>query len=88
MKLLLATVLLIVIVLSSLLIDTTMADSIDCGKRCGERCSKAGVKDRCLKYCGICCKDCNCVPSGTYGNKQECPCYMEKKNSKGHSKCP
>ncbi|MBA0824452.1 hypothetical protein Goarm_021124 [Gossypium armourianum] len=34
-----------------------------CDKKCGERCKKAGVKDRCLKYCGICCQDCKCVPS-------------------------
>ncbi|KAK9285814.1 hypothetical protein L1049_025015 [Liquidambar formosana] len=59
-----------------------------CGKRCGERCSKAKEEARCLKYCGICCKECKCVPSGTYGNKAECPCYMNLKNSKGESKCP
>nr|GMD89163.1 casein kinase II subunit alpha-2-like [Ipomoea batatas] len=52
------------------------------------RCSKAGMMDRCLKYCGLCCEECNCVPSGTYGNKDECPCYRDKKNSKGNPKCP
>ncbi|GAB2269623.1 hypothetical protein Dimus_004548 [Dionaea muscipula] len=59
-----------------------------CGSKCGVRCSKAGVQDRCVKYCGICCRDCGCVPSGTYGHKFECPCYMNKKNSKGKPKCP
>lgn len=59
-----------------------------CDSKCGERCSKAGIKDRCLKYCGICCRECNCVPSGTYGNKSECPCYRDKLNSKGKPKCP
>ncbi|KAA3457439.1 peamaclein-like [Gossypium australe] len=59
-----------------------------CDKKCGERCKKAGVKDRCLKYCGICCRDCKCVPSGTYGNKSECRCYRDKLNSKGNPKCP
>ncbi|CAI0451684.1 unnamed protein product [Linum tenue] len=44
--------------------------------------------DRCLKYCGICCDKCQCVPSGTYGNKHECPCYRDLKNSKGKPKCP
>ncbi|XP_072080358.1 uncharacterized protein [Arachis hypogaea] len=33
-----------------------------------------------LKYCGICCQECKCVPSGTYGNKHECPCYRDKPN--------
>ncbi|KAL3845550.1 hypothetical protein ACJIZ3_002953 [Penstemon smallii] len=55
---------------------------------CAYRCSKAGRQDRCLKYCGICCEKCHCVPSGTYGNKDECPCYRDIKNSKGGSKCP
>lgn len=59
-----------------------------CDSKCGVRCLNAGVKDRCLKYCGLCCQQCNCVPSGTYGNKSECPCYRDKLNSKGKSKCP
>ncbi|KAH0705695.1 hypothetical protein KY285_010236 [Solanum tuberosum] len=32
--------------------------------------------------------ECHCVPSGTSGNKDECPCYRDKKNSKGGPKCP
>ncbi|XP_050208253.1 peamaclein-like [Mercurialis annua] len=60
----------------------------DCDLKCGQRCAAAGYEDRCLKYCGICCEQCKCVPSGTYGNKSECPCYRDKKNSKGTSKCP
>ncbi|KAK4766790.1 hypothetical protein SAY87_008432 [Trapa incisa] len=59
-----------------------------CDTKCETRCSNAGMKDRCLKYCGICCNLCKCVPSGTYGNKSECPCYRDMKNSKGKSKCP
>ena len=59
-----------------------------CGLKCSKRCSKAAVLDRCMKYCGICCQECKCVPSGTYGNKHECPCYRDKKNSKGKPKCP
>eukprot|EP01018_Ginkgo_biloba_P024155 Gb_34465 [translate_table: standard] len=61
---------------------------INCNRECERRCSVANPKDRCLKYCGICCRACNCVPSGTYGNKDECPCYRDKKNSKGKCKCP
>ncbi|KAI8016314.1 Snakin-1 [Camellia lanceoleosa] len=88
MKLALANFLMVSLVLSSFLLQTAMADSSSCDSKCGVRCAKAGVKERCLKYCGICCQECNCVPSGTYGNKHECPCYRDKKNSKGKPKCP
>ncbi|XP_047306466.1 peamaclein-like isoform X2 [Impatiens glandulifera] len=65
-----------------------VVDDAFCDPKCKVRCSKAGRMDRCLEYCGICCRDCHCVPSGTFGNKDECPCYRDKKNSKGQSKCP
>ncbi|KAF7830568.1 gibberellin-regulated protein [Senna tora] len=88
MKLVFATLLLASLVLTCSLFEVTMAASPFCDSRCGQRCSKAGMQDRCLKNCGICCQKCNCVPSGTYGNKHECPCYARIKNSKGRSKCP
>ncbi|KAG2294430.1 hypothetical protein Bca52824_041099 [Brassica carinata] len=59
-----------------------------CGSRCRGRCSKAGFRDRCIKYCGICCRQCKCVPSGTFGNKHQCPCYRDMLSSKGKPKCP
>uniref|UniRef100_A0A7N0R8Q5 Snakin-1 n=1 Tax=Kalanchoe fedtschenkoi TaxID=63787 RepID=A0A7N0R8Q5_KALFE len=62
--------------------------TVDCGNECSRRCADAGVQDRCLKYCGICCRLCKCVPSGTYGNKHECACYRDKLSSKGKPKCP
>ncbi|EFJ29463.1 hypothetical protein SELMODRAFT_440818 [Selaginella moellendorffii] len=61
---------------------------IDCAQACTSRCEVASVHDRCMNYCGICCQSCNCVPSGHYGNKDECSCYRDKKNSKGKAKCP
>ncbi|TYI83291.1 hypothetical protein E1A91_D05G283000v1 [Gossypium mustelinum] len=76
MKLVFVTFLLVSLILSSSLFE------------CKIRCSKAGIRARCLKYCGICCAKCKCVPSGTYGNKHECPCYRDLKNSKGKPKCP
>ncbi|GKV04500.1 hypothetical protein SLEP1_g16653 [Rubroshorea leprosula] len=88
MKLAFVTFLLVSLVLSSSFFDLTTAGSSFCDTKCGERCAKAGEMDRCLKYCGICCEKCQCVPSGTYGNKDECPCYRDLKNSKGQSKCP
>ncbi|KAG6400331.1 hypothetical protein SASPL_137157 [Salvia splendens] len=83
-----AALLLLTLFLTSSIVDAAIADSSDCDEKCGVRCAKAGVKDRCLKYCGICCAECKCVPSGTYGNKHECPCYRDKTNSKGKPKCP
>ncbi|KAF9601693.1 hypothetical protein IFM89_022113 [Coptis chinensis] len=81
--------------LSTLLLATSVlqptlvgSGSSYCDKKCSYRCALAGVSDRCLKYCGICCMECKCVPSGTFGNKHECPCYRDKKSSKGHPKCP
>ncbi|CAN0905554.1 unnamed protein product, partial [Linum grandiflorum] len=86
-----ATLCLLLIISSVFQLPTVAAgdgESSWCDSKCGVRCSKAGVKDRCLKYCGICCEKCNCVPSGTYGNKDECPCYRDMMNSKGKPKCP
>ncbi|KAE9447111.1 hypothetical protein RHMOL_Rhmol11G0233800 [Rhododendron molle] len=87
-KLLFATLLVFALLLSSSLLEPIMAQSLYCAKKCEGRCARAGVKDRCMKYCGICCAECKCVPSGTYGNKHECPCYRDKVSSKGKPKCP
>ncbi|ESQ43574.1 hypothetical protein EUTSA_v10015586mg [Eutrema salsugineum] len=38
--------------------------------------------------CNLCCKQCLCVPSGTYGHKEECSCYDNWKNKRGGLKCP
>ncbi|KAG9160937.1 hypothetical protein Leryth_008744 [Lithospermum erythrorhizon] len=88
MKTSLVILVLVALVLSSSFIHSTEAVFSYCGSKCEARCAKAGVQDRCLKYCGICCAECKCVPSGTYGNKHECACYRDKKNSKGKPKCP
>lgn len=92
MKLFFASLLVCSLLLSSsVLVPVLGGSTVDagtCGRLCGERCKRAGVMDRCIKYCGICCRECKCVPSGTYGNKHECPCYRDKKNSKHKPKCP
>ncbi|KAG6762640.1 hypothetical protein Peur_073739 [Populus x canadensis] len=87
-KLFFATLLLCSLLFSSSFLEPVMAKSSFCAKKCDTRCANAGIQDRCLKYCGICCEQCKCVPSGTYGNKHECPCYRDKRNSKGKPKCP
>ncbi|CAL4944522.1 unnamed protein product [Urochloa decumbens] len=69
----------------------SMAGSEFCDGKCSTRCSKASRHDDCLKYCGICCAACNCVPSGTAGHKDECPCYRDMTTGHGNRtrpKCP
>nr|GMC50626.1 peamaclein [Ipomoea batatas] len=68
--------------------STVVEGSSFCDSKCAVRCSKSGRPDRYLKYCGICCDKCHCVPSGTFGHKDECPCYRDMKNSKGGPNCP
>ncbi|KAL7131629.1 hypothetical protein ABFS83_12G017000 [Erythranthe nasuta] len=100
MKSLFSTLLLVSLLLmiapSFFLVDAAEAEaaapavtpSSNCNAMCNKRCEKAGIFKRCFNYCCVCCSKCNCVPSGTYGNKSECPCYRDMVNSKGKSKCP
>jgi hypothetical protein len=60
----------------------------DCKVACGGRCKEASLHDRCLRACGTCCAKCNCVPPGTYGNKNLCPCYANMKTHGNQLKCP
>ncbi|MCO5577621.1 hypothetical protein L7F22_031452 [Adiantum nelumboides] len=59
-----------------------------CEGKCKYRCSKTFRFKLCYKYCLICCNKCKCVPPGTAGNREKCPCYANLKNSKGTGKCP
>ncbi|KAL0554756.1 hypothetical protein IC582_008684 [Cucumis melo] len=60
----------------------------ECGPRCTGRCSKTAFKKPCMFFCQKCCAKCLCVPYGTYGNKQTCPCYNQWKTKRGGPKCP
>ncbi|XP_061360613.1 gibberellin-regulated protein 12-like [Gastrolobium bilobum] len=60
----------------------------DCPNACDFRCSETHYRKACLYYCNYCCARCLCVPSGTYGHKEECPCYNNMKTKKGGPKCP
>ncbi|XP_050907842.1 gibberellin-regulated protein 12-like [Lathyrus oleraceus] len=62
--------------------------SEQCVGACHYRCSATMYKKACLTYCNICCAKCLCVPSGTYGNKEECPCYNNWQTKRGTPKCP
>ncbi|EES16564.1 hypothetical protein BDA96_08G023400 [Sorghum bicolor] len=59
-----------------------------CGGECKRRCSKTHHKKPCLFFCNKCCAKCLCVPPGTYGNKDTCPCYNNWKTKRGGPKCP
>ncbi|CAI0406652.1 unnamed protein product [Linum tenue] len=59
-----------------------------CSGACEFRCSATSHKKPCLFFCNMCCQKCLCVPSGTYGNKEECPCYNNWKTKEGTPKCP
>ncbi|KAL0325864.1 UNVERIFIED_CONTAM: Snakin-2 [Sesamum radiatum] len=61
---------------------------IDCGKECTRRCQQSSRPNLCLRACGTCCARCNCVPPGTAGNKDVCPCYANMTTHGGRKKCP
>ncbi|KAE9450074.1 hypothetical protein C3L33_18017, partial [Rhododendron williamsianum] len=60
----------------------------DCRPRCTYRCSATSHKKPCMFFCLKCCSKCLCVPPGTFGNKQTCPCYNNWKTQQGGPKCP
>ncbi|GMY24699.1 protein RSI-1-like [Fagus crenata] len=60
----------------------------DCKPKCTYRCSATSHKKPCMFFCLKCCSKCLCVPPGTYGNKQVCPCYNNWKTKEGAPKCP
>ncbi|PON32827.1 Gibberellin regulated protein [Parasponia andersonii] len=60
----------------------------ECGPRCTTRCSNTQYRKPCMFFCQKCCATCLCVPPGTYGNKQVCPCYNNWKTKRGGPKCP
>ncbi|KAJ8567163.1 hypothetical protein K7X08_019371 [Anisodus acutangulus] len=60
----------------------------DCQPKCTYRCSNTSFKKPCMFFCQKCCAKCLCVPAGTYGNKQTCPCYNNWKTKRGGPKCP
>ncbi|XP_021291518.1 gibberellin-regulated protein 12-like [Herrania umbratica] len=60
----------------------------ECEGACEVRCSATSHKKPCLYFCNYCCDRCLCVPSGTSGNREECPCYNNIKTKEGANKCP
>ncbi|KAJ9167145.1 hypothetical protein P3X46_021816 [Hevea brasiliensis] len=61
---------------------------INCGYACSRRCKDSSRKNVCHRACRTCCQRCQCVPPGTYGNKQACPCYASLRTHGNKPKCP
>ncbi|XP_030955863.1 gibberellin-regulated protein 1-like [Quercus robur] len=61
---------------------------IDCGAACSARCQLSSRPNLCKRACGTCCARCNCVPPGTSGNRDVCPCYATMTTHGGQLKCP
>ncbi|XP_015063909.1 snakin-2 [Solanum pennellii] len=61
---------------------------IDCGGACAARCRLSSRPRLCHRACGTCCARCNCVPPGTSGNTETCPCYASLTTHGNKRKCP
>ncbi|KAF3445392.1 hypothetical protein FNV43_RR10568 [Rhamnella rubrinervis] len=61
---------------------------INCNKACSNRCKKASRKKICKRACKTCCMRCHCVPPGTYGHTNACPCYARLRTHGNRLKCP
>uniref|UniRef100_A0A6M2EE52 Uncharacterized protein n=1 Tax=Populus davidiana TaxID=266767 RepID=A0A6M2EE52_9ROSI len=61
---------------------------IDCGSACKARCQLSSRPRLCKRACGTCCSRCSCVPPGTAGNYEACPCYASLTTHGGRRKCP
>ncbi|XP_066347130.1 cypmaclein-like [Miscanthus floridulus] len=64
------------------------ASSIDCGRAGAARCALSSRQNLCRRACGSCCARCHCVPPGTAGNHDVCPCYAAITTRGGRPKCP
>ncbi|KAJ9674976.1 hypothetical protein PVL29_024092 [Vitis rotundifolia] len=63
-------------------------EKMDCGAACSARCRLSSRPNLCKRACGTCCSRCNCVPPGTSGNQETCPCYANMTTRGNKRKCP
>ncbi|XP_044475977.1 snakin-2-like [Mangifera indica] len=70
------------------LASPAQAPQMDCGGACSARCRLSSRPRLCKRACGSCCARCNCVPPGTSGNYEVCPCYANLTTRAGQHKCP
>ncbi|CAA7397953.1 unnamed protein product [Spirodela intermedia] len=62
--------------------------TVNCARACAGRCRLSSRPNLCKRACGTCCSRCNCVPPGTAGNREVCPCYARMTTRGGRPKCP
>ncbi|KAK9948433.1 hypothetical protein M0R45_004008 [Rubus argutus] len=67
---------------------TPLPPTIDCGVACDGRCKLSSRPRLCKRACGSCCHRCSCVPPGTAGNLDACPCYANLTTHNQTRKCP
>ncbi|GAV63618.1 GASA domain-containing protein [Cephalotus follicularis] len=70
------------------MVESSPPTKIDCDGACGVRCQLSSRPNLCKRACGTCCQRCDCVPPGTYGNYEMCPCYANMTTHGGRRKCP
>ncbi|XP_024634967.1 gibberellin-regulated protein 11 isoform X2 [Medicago truncatula] len=68
--------------------QVSLQQQIDCNGACAARCRLSSRPHLCHRACGTCCSRCNCVPPGTSGNQEMCPCYANQTTHGGRRKCP
>ncbi|CAO2817679.1 unnamed protein product [Amaranthus hypochondriacus] len=66
----------------------SLLGAINCGAACVARCRLSSRPNLCHRACGTCCARCQCVPPGTSGNQELCPCYYNQRTHGGKRKCP
>ncbi|KAJ6412018.1 SNAKIN-2-LIKE [Salix viminalis] len=70
------------------LVESDPPPQIDCASACAVRCQLSSRPNLCHRACGTCCARCSCVPPGTSGNYDACPCYGNMTTHHGQHKCP
>ncbi|PON70732.1 Gibberellin regulated protein [Parasponia andersonii] len=73
---------------SESIVESPLPQKIDCDGACEARCEKSSRPRLCKRACGTCCERCDCVPPGTSGNYDACPCYANMTTHGGRHKCP
>ncbi|KAJ1294579.1 hypothetical protein BS78_01G155800 [Paspalum vaginatum] len=89
-----AILLVLLLVAAASWVQTAAAAPGFCSGKCSVRCGRASparARGACMRSCGLCCEECNCVPTGPVrGGASECPCYhdMLTAGPRKRPKCP
>ncbi|PWZ54815.1 hypothetical protein Zm00014a_018522 [Zea mays] len=85
--------LLLLVVAAASWLQTVDAASGFCSSKCSVRCGRAAsarARGACMRSCGLCCEECNCVPTRPSRDVNECPCYRDMLTAgpRKRPKCP